>query len=248
GQLTLAHLNDYRNQMLHQTSLWSGDTCEALLNFPYEPVQIFALMYLIRRGLPAGGETILRRVKDHRFSDIDGVDLFELNVDYAAEFLSTQLQDPDARRLFLRLTERDPERQWPVLVVQRGHFVRNCAGWGRIDRVESLADGQVVDQFLGSDTGYRLHVTLRPNHDKFPAVVEVLSNHQRLNVPPDVKLNRCTRSPACCFATPDVNLLYNGHNRAAHDGLRAQFELKNSPLRSVKPVEYRLRAPINILE
>lgn len=247
GDLPLMYLNDYREQILHQTELWPLSTCEKLLKFPYEPVQIFALMYLIRRGAQAGGETILRRINNHRFSDVDGVDLFEINMDFAAQFLADHLQEPDARRLLMRLTERDPEREWPILLVQPGYFIRSCAGWGRIDQIELLGNGQPVDHFISEETGFRLAITLRPNHDHAAAKIEVLPDRHRLLFAPDIKVYRCAQSKECTFITPNQSVLYNGHNAVAHEGIGAKFEQKHSPFLSTQPVEYRLRAPQDIL-
>ncbi len=247
GQISQAHFEAYRNQLVRRTGLWPVDACVVLLDFPYEPVQIYALMHLIRRGAPVGGETILERVKNHRLSDIDGIDLFEINMDFAATFLADRLADLDVSRLFMGLTEREPDRDWPVLLVRPGCFVRCAAGWGRIDKIEALAAGQKMDHFLRGETGFRLQAILRPTHDRVPITIEVLTDRQRLYFQSGLKLLSCTKSKSCTFITPNESLLYNGHNRAAHEGVGTQYEFKTSPLVSIKPLEYRLRAPLDIL-
>lgn len=247
GQVSQTQLNDYRDQLLRRTGLWSINTCTALLDFPYEPVQNYALMQLIRRGVTIGGETILARIHNHRLSELDGVDLFELNLDFAADFLAERLNDPITTRLFRGLTERIPDHDWPVLLIYPGYQVYCRAGWGRIDRIEGLESGQTVDHFLRGETGFCLYSTLRPNHDCVPIIIEVLPDRHRVHFSEKGQLYSCTRTKECNFVTPNQDLLYNGHNATAHDGIHAQYQLKTSPLLSVKSPEYRLRAPVDML-
>lgn len=246
-QVSEVQLETYRNELLRRTGLWPIDACAVLLNFPYEPMQFYALMHLIRRGASLAGEIILERIKNHRLSDLDGVDLFEINMDFGATFLTRRLDDAEAMRLFMGLTEREPDREWPVLLVRSGHFIHCAAGWGRIETIEVLEAGQKVDYFLKGETGFRLQAVLRPTHDRVPITIEVLADRQRVHFQPGLKLRSCSRSKDCNFVTPDENLLFYGHNKAAHDGIGAQFELKTSPLVSIKSLEYRLRAPQDML-
>lgn len=246
GHITLAQFEAYRLQLL-RSSLWTEEACSVLLGFPDEQVQLYTIMQLLKRAKAAGCEAILDRLKQNRLSEIDALDLFELKLDLVETYLTRGLADPLIARLYRRLTERYPERDWTVFLVRPGCFVQTCAGWGRIDGIEALLDGRQVAYFQKEEAGFRLNLTLRPTYDNVPVTAEILTDRQRVLFEPGQQLFQCTKSRDCAFVTPDQDLLYNGHNRAAHNGIGAQYRMRSSPLLSILPPVYRLRAPRDML-
>lgn len=246
GHLTLAQFEAYRVHLL-RSNLWTEESCSVLLHFPDEQVQLYTIMQLLKRAKAAGCEAILDRLKQNRLSEIDAIDLFELKLNLVETYLTERLADPLIARLYQRLTERYPEREWTVFLVHPGCFVHTCAGWGRINGIEMLADGCQVVCFRKEEAGFRLSLSLRPMHDNIPVTAEILADRQRVLFEPGQQLYQCTKTRDCAFVTPDQDLLYNGHNRAAHDGIGARYGLRTSPLLSILPPVYRLRAPRDML-
>jgi hypothetical protein len=133
-------------------------------------------------------------------------------------------------------------------VVKVGSWVHCLAGWGQIRYIVRLSDEAVVGYFLRKDTGYRLSVTLRPQHDTERVKVEVSEDRCRLQFENTHKLYRCTKTKDCRFITQDQSLLTYDHNRAAHGGVGPQFTIEQkSVFLSIQPLEYSTRAPRKML-
>jgi hypothetical protein len=105
-----------------------------------------------------------------------------------------------------------------------------------------------VEYFVRKETGYRLRITLRPQHDAEPVTVELLADRCKLQFETAQTLYRCTKSKGCCFITRDQGLLSHDHNRAAHGGVAPQFNIEHNTLfLSMPPLKYSARAPRKML-
>ncbi|MFQ5612675.1 MAG: hypothetical protein ACE5H9_11140 [Anaerolineae bacterium] len=242
GQVTEAHFQAYLSHV-PRSGLLPLDSCEKLLAVKDERVQLLAIQQLIRRDSPSGVEAVLARLKEAALSDADAVELLALNPDFTVEQLEMQADQPVVSRLLLALSKVLGDR---VPVVRVGSWLRSPAGWGRIEQIEGLDDGQAVEQFIRGQTGLRLHVSLRPQHDAEPVTVEVLADRTYLNFKGAEDVLRCTE-PACNFMTRDIDLMIEDHNRAAHGGVRPRFEIEHKTrFLSTMSLEYRGRAPRNV--
>lgn len=233
---------------LPRHSLLPLPACSLLLAVPDEKIQLAALMRLLEQGQEAGLAHVLARVKDNRLSDADAVHLLGLQPLQAAAYLKDRPDDPAAVRLLLRLSEQNPQLAASTPIVRPGYWVRSAGGWGRIERIEDLNTGRGLPYFNRGQTGLRLKLTLRPQHDAAPAILEILPDRQRLifqNVP---RLYRCTKGRQCAFITRDQELLVGSHNRLAHGGLSPQFIIEHKlEFLSIMPAEFQIRAPREML-
>jgi hypothetical protein len=244
GKLDPAHFQTFL-AYLPRSSLLPAAACEKLLAVEDETVQLYAIQQLIRRGLPHGVEAVLTRMRSATLSDADASILLKLNADFAVSYLERRADDPLASRLLAILARELGDR---VPIVRVGGWVRSPAGWGRIEKIEELASGRPVEQFVKGRAGFRLTIILRPLHDAELVTIEVLEDRCRLQFERAQKVHRCTQAEGCCFITSDVNLLRGDHNRAAHGGLSPQFAIeRKTHFLSVQPLEYSARAPRNML-
>lgn len=244
GRVAGAHFQAYLSH-IPRSGLLPLASCEKLLAVEDERVQLFAVEQLIRRGSPLGIQTVLARLEEATLSETDAIDLLSVNLDYAVEQLEKQADDPSAPRLLAALADALGDR---VPVVRPGGWVRCQAGWGRIDKIERLADNQPIEQFIRGQTDLRLHVTLRPEHDAEPVTIDLLADRLRLKFTKAQDVFRCVE-PGCGFITRETDLLIEDHNRAAHGGVHPRFAREHkSHFLSVSPPEYRHRAPGSVLQ
>jgi hypothetical protein len=239
GTITRAQFLDYLAHM-PRSELLPVETATSLLEVAEAQVGIPAMQRLIDQKQPTVVDHILVRCHHGGMSDADALDLLSLEEDWAGGELAKRADDRVALRLLDRLSG--------VHLVKAGTWVHCPAGWGQIQNIVRLSDEAPTEYFLRKETGYRLGVILRPQHDAEPVTVEVLEDRCRLRFDKAQKRYRCTKSEGCCFITGDQSLLTYDHNRAAHGGVGPQFAVEQkSTYLSVQPLKYSARAPRTML-
>jgi hypothetical protein len=239
GRITRDQFRDYLAHM-PRVVLLPVQTAKLLLDVQDARVELPALQRLIHHHEPALIDHILTRCKSGAMSDADALAMLSLEEDWTGDELEKRVNHPVALRLLGRLSG--------VHLVKVGTWLHCLAGWGQIQHIVRLSDEEAVEHFLRKETGYRLGVTLRPQHDAELVTVEVLEDRCHLQFERAQKLYRCTKAEGCCFITSDVDLLRSDHNRAAHGGLSPQFAIEHkSVFLSVQPPKYSARAPRNML-
>ena len=234
GEISREHFDAYLDN-LPRSRLLPRATCQQLLSVENEAVRLHAVQQLIHREATEGMKTVLDWVEGARLSDADAVALLKHNVDSSVAYLQKQLPDPNALRL-LRALSQDMGDQ--SLIVQAGTWIFCDAGWGRIEQIEDL-DGQPVGHFIRGQTGYRLHVTLRPGIDAEPIVVDL--ERRVIHFPEANYIYTCAKCAS--FSARDCHLIVSEHDGAAHDGIGPTFRQERSTTRPLSILEYRHRIP-----
>jgi redox-sensing transcriptional repressor len=239
GDVTRDQFRSYLANM-PRSGLLPVETAKLLLDVQEAQVGLPATQRLIEKEEPAVIDHILARCKRGTLSDADALAMLSLGEDWAGGELEKRLDDPVALRLLGRLSG--------VHLIKVGTWVQCMAGWGQVQHIIRLSDEGAVEYFLRKETGYRLGVILRPQHDAEPVTVEVLEDRCKLRFERAQKLYHCTKVKGCSFITQDQSLLTHDHNRAAHGGMGPQFIVEDkSVFLSDQPPKYSTRAPRNML-
>jgi hypothetical protein len=130
-----------------------------------------------------------------------------------------------------------------VLIVRPGVWVLCGAGWGRVERIED-GDGQQVERFFYTQTGYRLSVTLRPSVDSEPIIVDQVAG--QISFPKAKHLYTCSKCEA--FTAQDPHVIVSGHNHVSHGNVGPAVRRESKLLRSLETLTYYARAPKDQLD
>jgi hypothetical protein len=220
---------------LPRSDLLPKDTCELLLSVEDETVRLYAVQQLIRRRDALGVDTVVDWVAGATLSDDDAIALFDLNAEFSADHLEKRVENPVALRLLETLARELGDR---TPVVRPGVWVRTDAGWGYIDRIEDPA-GQQVEQFISGQTVHRLSVTLRPNADAEPIVIDL--TRKLISFPESDCIYTCSKCNG--FTTQDWSLIVNQHDRVVHGGIGPSYRTERVTVRSLRNLQYSIRKP-----
>ena len=242
SKVSTLHYRAYLDR-LPRFQLLPEETCTLLLSIEDERARLSAAQQLIRRAKPQGPEAVLRWVQDAQMSDADAVALFKLKGRFSADQIEQHTENPIALRLLEALARELGDR---TPIVRPATWTHTSAGWGRINRIEDL-EGNQIEQFLRSQDGYRLFVTLRPGYDAETVVVDLAA--KRITFPEADRIYTCTK--CYCFSSRDHSLVtnpYNGHDGVAHGGEGAGYRPEKTTTRYLDKIEYSARKPKNELE
>jgi len=230
GELVLEDFQTYLSN-LPRSKLLPLTTCELLLSIEDEKVRLYAVQQLIERNNERGVRAILEWVRAAVLSDVDALALLRLNTDLAIDVLREKADDPVALRLLAHID----------IVAQPGVWVHSNAGWGRIEHIEDL-EGQTVAHFIPGQNDFRLCVTLRPQGDAEPVLLDL--SERRITFLNAEKLYTCTKCNACSVAQ-DPYLIINQHNRSAHDNVGPSYRFEQTTTLKLRFVKYRKKPPGN---
>jgi hypothetical protein len=127
-----------------------------------------------------------------------------VDTNLAVERLSGQIERPAAVRL-LEALRRTSE------AVTVGDWVHSKLGWGRIERIVSLASGAQVNWCAGKQSRYRIVVTLRPGEDSEAVTIDLESASADFSNPGSILT--CAKCEG--FSTQRMGLM-EAHFSAAH--------------------------------
>ena len=238
GDISAEHVEQYLAN-LPRSGLLPEATCELLLTVDDERARLHAAQQLIRRSNTSGPEAVLRWVQNAQMSDADAIAVLKINANSSGGYLDQHLDDAVALRLYEALAQEQGDR---TSVIRPGMWVRTDAGWGRIERIKSLA-GETVEQYVRGQDQFQLSVTLRPNSDAEPIVVDM--DRKRISFPQAERIYTCSKCNR--FSTQHWHLIVNEHNRVAHDGTGPAYRPERVTVRSLRTVEYSARKPKNEL-
>lgn len=243
GEITSDQFQAYISH-LPRSALLPLESCHLLLTLTDDRLKVYAILQLIQRGEVQGVSATVDLIQNRTLSDADAAGMLKLNLNLAIPYLEKNLDHPAAVRLLELIS---PDRS---AIIRPDHWVRCHAGWGRITRIEKLENNQPLNYLIRGQSGLRLHLILRPQQDAEPVIVEILKDRHRVRfIKPHPKLYRCTKADnRCNFITPNQHLLESQHNRVAHGGIGPAFAIEHKrEFLSVKPPEYSVRAPRDIL-
>jgi len=224
---------------------WSLDACKILLQIPHEPVRTHVIQKLLQQRHPYGIHTIIQWIKEGRISGADALKLFESgDLAWIAEELKRLLYQPEALKL-LKEFQEEYASQVPVTVVFSRYWVRCTAGWGVIERIEA-ADGTEREFFPVSshESGLRLHVSLRAYDYRYPVERVIISlDEGKIYFSDAQRVYSCTKCRQ--FATRDVTLVVNKHNREAHGGIEPGYACNSAVLDQEGALTFRSKQPSN---
>jgi DNA-directed RNA polymerase alpha subunit len=235
GTVPPEHFRAYMDNM-PRSGMLPVTTSRALLSVEDETVRLHAVQQLIRREHPAGPEAVLGWVDEARLSDADAVALLALQAEHSAEVLKKHMGNRTATRLLKALA---PELGDKTPIVHVGSWVYTDAGWGRIERIEDLAE-RPVQQFLKGQTEYRLYVTLRPDVDAEPVVVDL--KRKLITFTAADVIHTCTKCYG--FSAQNPYLIVERHDRVAHGGIGPKRKREKILRRSLRRCIYRTHMPV----
>ncbi len=189
-------------------------TFVALLRVQDLALRLRAAGELVRRSAAQGMDAIVEWVSQGSLSDADAVELLRLNPEFAFDYLEHKASNPIAHRLLLELSK---QQLGIVYVVRRGTWICSDVGWGRIDRIADAFSGTEVEAFIKSKLDYRLDVTLRPEGDAEPVVIDLPGRMIAFGKADAI----CTCTKCYRFSTSKRNrgVIIRQHNRAVHGGV-----------------------------
>lgn len=215
-------------------------TFVALLRVQDMALRLRAAGELVRRSATEGIEAILEWISEGYLSDGDGLELCRLNPDFAFDYLEDKAANPIAHRLLLALSKQELGM---VRVVRPGTWIRSDVGWGRIDRIEDLSRGMQVEAFLKSKLGHRLEVTLRPEGDAEPAVVDLQG--RAITFTQAEAICTCTKCHRFSASVPNRAVIIYHHNRAIHGGIGPRLVYETETARPLREWTFSNTAPRN---
>jgi len=215
--------------------------CEDLLDELDHPMGLAAARRLITEGYPSGVEAVLDWAEQRTLYHFRVVELLECNPALAVQVLMDHPITETTSHLWNALAERHPE---VAPFIRVGYWIRCRAGWGRIERIETL-DGQET-YYVHRDElqqGYRLHVTLHPDEEAESVIIDTARR--------EIAFERASRVYVCgkCeqWITRYSELIVRKHERAAHEGMGARFRpLRSARLRQRAEFEFSVRRPPDI--
>ncbi len=236
--LSLHHLQEYL-ALIPRAELLPLETARVLLTVADERARLFAAQQLVARSDAEGPTKILEWVRDAQLSDADAIAMLKKKATFSLEQLAGYLPEPVALRLYEALARQTGAQ---TRIVKLGLWVYTDAGWGRLDEIVNQ-QGEAVEQFIRGDDAYRLHLTLRPDVQAEPLVVDLGS--KTLSFSGSGPIYTCAKCHR--FSTANHNLLVGPHNHAAHGGIEARLRWETSTTRALCTLEYRNRKPTNEL-
>jgi DNA-directed RNA polymerase alpha subunit len=233
-EISAEHFHRYLDNA-PQSTLLHKVTCRYLLSVEDEPVRLRAAEDLIRHTDKQGLEAVLTWVDAGTLSDGDAIALLKATPDFSMAYLEDRTENPVALRL-LETLAFELDEQAPV--VRPGTWVYTDAGWGRIERIETI-DGQPVEEFMAKEDDYRLYVTLRPTLDAEPILVD-LARHLITFAAAD-EIHTCAKCKG--FSSQDQNLIVERHDWVVHGGIGPKHLKEQMTKRSLRTLTYSARPP-----
>lgn len=231
-------------RLLPRPESWGAETCKLLLEVEDAERRFQAIQQLLRREPLAGARAVVRWLQDEVISDEEGLRLLERSISHAVQALREAFPHPAALRLLEKLGDQYPDRVPPVRI-RPGHWVRCVAGWGRIERIEG-ADGKPREYFWADhpEPGLRLRVLLRAHHARYAEEVVVNLQEKTVTFTQSERVYTCDKCGR--FASGYYDRITGEHDRAAHQGMGASFQAKQTPvLQQSVQMEFSFRPPSN---
>jgi len=213
GQVSTRQLQAYLAYLPEFDALPTA-TFVALLQVHDTALRLRAARELVARSATEGIDAVLEWVGQGSLRDDDALELLRANLEFACNHLEREAADPIAHRLLVQLSE---DALGIVYVVRAGMWIYSEVGWGRIDRIEDPSSGTEIDAFIKSRLNYRLHVTLRPDGDAEPAVIDLPA--RIITLPKAEKISTCTKCDRFSTAKCNWEVIVNQHDRAVHGGI-----------------------------
>ena len=178
----------------------------------------------------------------------DAVGLYSQNPTLAAETLSQMPVSEDIFRLLDHLGRAYPKS---IMRLVPGQWVRTQAGWARIDRIESGADGEldwIWQSRLKEDC--KLYLTLRPDENDEDSLT--LHADGTLEFTRPLYGRRASHRYLCGKCERFVSRVQDNigtHDRACHEGMsRSLAPVRGNSTRQRAKLEFSITPPTSIWE
>lgn len=112
------------------------------------------------------------------------------------------------------------------------------AGWGKIKRIQDM-EKRPLASVPRENKMVRLFVTLRPNWDAVPVMIDL--SVSQIEFENGASVYTCAKCQL--FSSPDQNLVVKEHNQQVHDGLRPSFKKEKKSYIRLNDLRVQTTAP-----